>query len=257
MGSSNSNIEPGMLVRQWTWPLRIVFWWVTIGISVWGFTMAAQWLWALRQAPNDPLGHEQRVLEREMAALVQLTPGIFEPRELAQWMGTSIHDTALMSSMGFARALMNWPVAYRERAAANASAGSGTTASFSPDPGAAFVLDEVATAGRTWAMLATGTYIFAVRTAMYLAALPLLMLAAGVGLVDGLVARAKRKASAGRESASIYHRAKLGLSFVAILGYVACLGLPSFDQPIRALVPLAITMAILLHLQAAFYKKYL
>jgi integrating conjugative element membrane protein (TIGR03747 family) len=252
MGSSNSNIEHGMLIRQWTWPVRMVFWWVLIAVSVWGFTMGAHWVWALRHAPEAPLAHEQLVLEREVEALSRLTPGLFEPREVALWIGTSIRDTALMSSMGFARALMNWPVAYR-----TTQQKTGSPSAASADPGRDFVLQEVATAGGTWAMLVTGTYIFAVRTAMYVAALPLLLLGSAVGAVDGLVARANRKACAGRESASLYHRAKLGLSFVAIMGYIVCLAVPSLADPVKALVPLTIVMALLLRTQCAYYKKYL
>jgi hypothetical protein len=85
----------------------------------------------------------------------------------------------------------------------------------------------------------------------------LIGLLAAVALVDGLVARAKRKACAGRESASLYHRAKLGVSFVAILGYVACVGAPSMVDPARLLVPLALLVTAALRLQAAYYKKYL
>jgi len=96
-----------------------------------------------------------------------------------------------------------------------------------------------------------------VRTATYLCALPLLGLGALLGATDGLVARAKRKACAGHESASIYHRAKLGVSFVAILGYVTYLALPEVSQPLMILIPLAGCLTILVRLQCAFYKKYL
>ena len=78
-----------------------------------------------------------------------------------------------------------------------------------------------------------------------------------VGGVDGFVQRAKRKACAGRESASIYHRAKLGFSFLAILGYLVCVGMPSLAQPARVLLPLAGILTLLLRLQCACYKKYL
>ena len=53
-----------------------------------------------------------------------------------------------------------------------------------------------------------GTQLFGVRLAMLVTALPLLSLLYAVALADGLVQRAIRRASGGRESASLYHRAK-------------------------------------------------
>jgi integrating conjugative element membrane protein (TIGR03747 family) len=156
--------------------------------------------------------------------------------------------------MGFARVLMNWPVEYRQRTAQARGDLKGPVAT---DAGAELVLRELATAGSTWAMLVSGTYIFAVRTAMYVSALPLLLLGGAVGLIDGLMAHARRKALAGRESASLYHRAKLGLSFIPIMGYLLCLALPSLDEPAPVLVPVALAMAALVRLQCTYYKKYL
>lgn len=260
MASSNSSIEQGSLVRQWSWPLRMVFWWFVIGVCAWAFSVGAQWLWALKHSPDDPLAYEQLVLEREVQALSELAPGFFEPRELAAWIGNGIRDTALLSAMGFARTLMNWPVAYRKMAEARASQRAGTPDAVpanGADAGGDFVAAQVATAGGTWAMLVTGTYIFAVRTAMYLAALSLLGALIALAAVEGLVVRAQRKATAGRESASLYHRAKLGFSFVGILGYIACVLVPSMADPVVVLVPVAMVMALLLRLQAAYYKKYL
>ena len=127
----------------------------------------------------------------------------------------------------------------------------------SADAGGDYVRERIAEAGDLWRMVVVGTHVFAVRTAMVAAALPLALLAMAVGAVDGLVARAKRKACAGRESASLYHRAKLGQSFVAIIGYLLCLGLPSLAWPVAVLLPLAIGLAVLLRLQCAYYKKYL
>jgi integrating conjugative element membrane protein (TIGR03747 family) len=246
---SNASVESGALVRQWTWPLRMVFWWFVIGVCVWAWALAAQWFWALRKAPDRPVAYLEQVLAQEQAALQALRPGLFDPAAAAVWMASGIRDTVLLSSVGFARTLMHWPVAYRQTA-------QGRVVSPGFDPGADFVANEVA-ATRTFRMLLTMTEIFATRTAMFLSAAPLLLLAAFVGLVDGFVGRARRRASAGRESASLYHRAKLGVSFAAILGYVTAIGLPSLNEPAAILVPIAVCIGALLRLQAAFYKKYL
>lgn len=243
-----------MLVRQWSWPLRMAFWSVFIAVAVWGFTVSLHWFWALRAQPESPHVHEQLVLDRELAALQSMQPGFFKPGEVAIWIGSNIRDTVLMSAIGFARAVMNWPVRYRQHMAM----ASGEPASqVSPDAGAELVLGQVAQGGGTWSMLQTGTYIFATRTALYVCVLPLLLLAAAVGLVDGLVTRAKRKASAGRESASIYHRAKVALTFLPIMAYLVFLALPNVGEPRLALAPLALVTGSLLRLQCAYYKKYL
>lgn len=257
MATDNASFERGVLVRHWTWPVRVFFWSVAIGGTLWFATVCAHWLWASRTA-SDPLLAQQALLERELAVLGALTPRLFEPPAVARWIGTSLRDTAIFSAMGFARALMNWPVAYRERQAqAQARAGGEQATPTVTDAGAQHVREELASAGSAWALLVSGTYIFAVRTAMFLSALPMLALAASVAVADGLVARAKRKATAGRESSSLYHRAKLGLSFVPILGYMGFLLVPEMHEPARWLVPMALAMAWMLRMQATYYKKYL
>lgn len=254
MATEGPTLDHGMLVRQWSWPLRMVFWSMFIGVVLWGLTIGLHWVWALRAQPDSPHAYEQQVLDRELAVLQTLRPGLFEPAKVAIWIGTSIRDTALLSATGFARAAMNWPVEYRQRMA---KARGGEVPPASTDAGAELVMSQVAQGGGTREMLLTGTYIFATRTAMYICALPLLLLAAAVGLADGLVARAQRKASAGRESASIYHRAKLALTFVPIMGYLMFLGLPTMAEPSLVLAPLALVVGGLLRVQCAFYKKYL
>ncbi len=243
-----------MLVRQWSWPLRMGFWSLFIAVVVWGATISLQWVWALRADPENPHAYEQQVLAHEQRLLQALHPGIFEPSAVAAWIATTIRDTILMSSIGFARAVMNWPVEYRQRMA---KARGQDLQPVQADAGADLVMSQVAEGKGTWAMLLTGTGIFATRTAVYACALPLLLLAAFVGLVDGLVARALRQAAAGRESASLYHRAKLALTFVPILTYLLFLGWPTLAEPTQVLIPLSLAAGALLRLQCAFYKKYL
>ena len=102
-----------------------------------------------------------------------------------------------------------------------------------------------------------GTQLLGVRFATFMRFLPLLLLLYAVGAADGLTERAIRRSCGGRESASLYHRAKylqmavLGLGGVALLvwpGPVAwelCAGL------------IAILTAWLARQQWAFYKKHL
>ena len=253
MASESATIEHGMLVRQWKWPLRLAFWWITIGLFVWAFALCAHWAWAYRNAPNAPgeqLAYIQTVLQQETTALGQLAPGFFEPFAVASWISNTLHNGVVATSLALSRTLMDWPLRKRE-------ASEGKTSPTFRDPGGDFVRKQLAEAGETWGILVTSTQIFAIRTAMYLCALPLILLGLALGGVDGFVSRAKRKACAGRESASIYHRAKLGLSFIAILSYLVCVGMPSLAQPAQVLLPLAFALALLLRIQCAYYKKYL
>lgn len=248
--NSSANIDHGVLVRQWKWPLRVAFWWVTIAFFVWVGTLTVHWYWAHDRAPEYPLGHAQTVLQEELQQLSQLEPVLFDPMAAAGWISNTIHQAAVDTSLVVARAVMNWPTSMRRNAASDEIRAK-------PDPGGDFVRRQFEDAGDGWLLVVTNTGIFAVRTATYLCALPLLGLGMALGATDGLVARAKRKACAGHESASIYHRAKLAISFVAIVGYVIYLALPLVAQPIRLLMPLAIALSILVRLQFAFYKKYL
>jgi len=234
----------------------MVFWWFMISVGLWGASLAAHHVWAVRAAPQDPLAQQQWVLQRELAALDRLDPVLWEPRQTASWIGTTLRDSVLVTSLGFARALMNWPATFRQVEAAQRTPGAVPPA-VAVDAGAAHVAHELTTTGSSWASLLTSTYILAVRTAMFTTAAPLLLLVFGLAVVDGLVARSIRKATAGRESASLYHRAKLGLSFVAILGYIVGLLMPSLQQPAALLVPMVLAMGGLLRMQCATYKKYL
>lgn len=258
MPADRNHIEHGMLVRQWKWPLRVAFWWVMIGSCVWVFAIAAHWWWAWRAAPQAPLAHSRAVLEADLAALALQRPRPFEPVRVAGWIASTLQDSVLDACVGAARALMNWPAAYRDARIRQAGAsGAASPSGGEFDAGAHFVADQLAAGSEALGILATGTQIFAVRTAMYLASLPLLALLAGVALADGFVARARRKACAGRESASLYHRAKLAVSFVAILGYVVCVGAPSMVEPNRLLLPIVLLVTLAVRLQVAYYKKYL
>jgi len=68
-----------------------------------------------------------------------------------------------------------------------------------------------------------GTQLLGVRFAIFMRFLPLLLVLYMVGTADGLTERAIRRSCGGRESASLYHRAKylqmvaLGLGGVALL----------------------------------------
>lgn len=102
-----------------------------------------------------------------------------------------------------------------------------------------------------------GTQLFGVRLAILITALPLLALVYGAALADGLVQRAIRRASGGRESATLYHRAKHLQVMLLVTAAVIGLLLPTSVDPRYIWVPAAISFAALARLQWAYYKKHL
>lgn len=252
MGSERSDIDDKPLVRQWLWPLRTAFWIGVVAVCVWVYAIVVSTWWAQHEAPEAPVQRQLQALQADMARLDELQPRLFSPQVVARWIGDTLHDGLLTSFTKVARTFMNPPTQ-----ASRAHFNERSAVKTSKDPGGDYVRKATREAGADWDNLIVGTYVFATRTAYFLAGLPLVLLALGVGAVDGLVARARRKAEAGRESAGLYHRAKLGLSFALISGYLLCLGLPELPQAAQLMVPLALVCGCLLRLQASFYKKYL
>jgi integrating conjugative element membrane protein (TIGR03747 family) len=102
-----------------------------------------------------------------------------------------------------------------------------------------------------------GTQLLGVRLVMLAMAVPLLLIVYIVGTMDGLMQRAIRRACGGRESGSLYHRAKhlqVALTVVAIL---TCLLWPAMTDIRWISLPLTVALGILSRLQWAYYKKHL
>ncbi|MGH8301835.1 MAG: TIGR03747 family integrating conjugative element membrane protein [Steroidobacteraceae bacterium] len=87
--------------------------------------------------------------------------------------------------------------------------------------------------------------------------LPLFILAALVGLIDGLVRRDLRRFGAGHESGFLYHRARAAILPIAILPWVLYLALPVSVPPLAILLPAAMLLALAVNITAASFKKYL
>jgi len=102
-----------------------------------------------------------------------------------------------------------------------------------------------------------GTQLLGVRLATLAMFVPFLVLSYFVAGADGLTQRAIRRASGGRESASLYHRAKhLQVALMATGLLIGLFWPASVDVPWIGL-PLAAALAILTRLQWAYYKKHL
>ncbi len=102
-----------------------------------------------------------------------------------------------------------------------------------------------------------GTQLLGVRVATLALMLPLVVLIYLVAAMDGLSQRAIRRASGGRESASLYHRAKR--LQVALAG-TAVLAVFVWPAPVDGMlvgVPLAAALGALTRMQWVYYKKHL
>lgn len=86
---------------------------------------------------------------------------------------------------------------------------------------------------------------------------PLFLLAAFVGLVDGLVQRDLRRFGVGRESAFKYHHAKRAIFPVMLVAWVLYLSIPFSIHPNWILIPSAIFFGLTISFTASNFKKYL
>lgn len=102
-----------------------------------------------------------------------------------------------------------------------------------------------------------GTQLFGVRLATLLMAVPFVALVYVVSLADGLTQRAIRRASGGRESANLYHRAKrLQVALLTTMAAAYLLSPLSVD-PRLLWGSNALIVSTLARIQWAYYKKHL
>ncbi len=99
--------------------------------------------------------------------------------------------------------------------------------------------------------------VFCARLAVLILALPLILMTALVGLVDGLVKRDLRRWGGGRESSYLYHYAKRLNAGLLIGAWVLYLAIPVSVPPPLIILPFAILIAMTISVTASMFKKYL
>ena len=102
-----------------------------------------------------------------------------------------------------------------------------------------------------------GTQLLGVRLATLGMIVPIIFLIYLVAAADGLTQRAIRRACGGRESASLYRRAKHMQVMLVAMGGVLVLIQPVSIDPRLVGDPVALLVGILARLQWACYKKHL
>lgn len=83
------------------------------------------------------------------------------------------------------------------------------------------------------------------------------LMAAFRALVDGLVRRDLRRFGTGRESGSIYHRAKMMIVPLMVAPWIIYPALPITVSPILILLPSAVALGFIASISAGSFKKYL
>jgi len=102
------------------------------------------------------------------------------------------------------------------------------------------------------------TVLFAFKVGIAVTVIPVLIVWLWAFAADGWVQRYIRRACGGRESATLYHRAKLyGVKLLPPLACVIFLCSPVYVDPLYVFLPAALISAILVRVQATYYKKYL
>ncbi|HEV2037750.1 MAG TPA: DUF4400 domain-containing protein [Candidatus Eremiobacteraceae bacterium] len=104
------------------------------------------------------------------------------------------------------------------------------------------------------AMLATKLY--GLRLALWLSATLPVALSYAVGMIDGLAERSIRRYSGGRESATLYHRAKYAIACVAGLSLFVYVCIPAAVELQGWSWVTAAVIGVLSRLQWKYYKKY-
>ena len=197
--------------------------------------------------PDKGWHHAQNMLNHELALVSEsFTRSVLvqEPGRSARHLVELAYDWLFVTS-----GLLDWirDAAMRSRAGAQSQAHD-----FRHYLGLIYVHVESYVIASAYTVL-----VFLVRLLVLTLTLPLFLLAAFVGLVDGLVRRDVRSFGAGRESGFVYHRARATLMPLAVLPWVTYLALPVSVHPLLILLPCAAVLGGAVNIAAATFKKYL
>lgn len=188
----------------------------------------------------DMLDYELNQLSENFtrSAIVQ------EPGRTARWLVESAYEWIFVRS-----GLADWMQESSEQASAPSRGG---------DRDFRYYISQVYVWTESYLIAAAFTVlVFLVRLLVLVLTLPLFLLAAFIGLIDGLVRRDIRRMGAGRESGFIYHRAKASLMPLAVLPWIVYLAMPFSVSPIWVLLPSAVLLGVAVNIAAGSFKKYL
>ncbi|OCG35204.1 MULTISPECIES: TIGR03747 family integrating conjugative element membrane protein [unclassified Gilliamella] len=99
--------------------------------------------------------------------------------------------------------------------------------------------------------------VFLVRLVILILSIPIFILAAIVGCVDGLVRRDIRRFGAGRESSFLYYHSKAWIKPLLILSWLIYLSVPFTIHPNAVFIPMAFLFGLSISITFGSFKKYL
>lgn len=197
--------------------------------------------------PDQGWRHAQSMLSYELEQVSRdFTRSVMvrEPARTARWLVDSTYDWLFVEAGLLERA--------REASALGVSVRTGVARNFREYFRDAFVHVERYVLAAAYTLL-----VFLVRLLVLGLTLPLFVMAAVVGFIDGLVRRDIRRFGAGRESGFIYHRAKATLMPLLVLPWVIYLALPISISPLLILLPSAALLGVAVNIATGSFKKYL
>ncbi len=237
MASRNASFHEGGFAGALLAPLKLVFALTMAFIGILVVAWILDWIFVFKVWP-DGIGRLKGILAEDLARASELAawqggvPGAVA--EAANFLyglvfrGTGIHDMGMQFAEGAALSIPDTIV--RNTYLVNIEA------------------IEVAM---------IGTQLLGVRLVTLVLLAPILVLIYIVAGADGLTQRAIRRASGGRESASLYHRAKHLQVAVLTMGTLGILLWPSSFDPLLIGVPLVAAVGSFARLQWSYYKKHL
>lgn len=193
--------------------------------------------------------HAQRMFEYELSWLSQdllQSVVIKEPGRTATWLAQTVYDWLMVKSG------LQGSIAGLTEYARSASIRQTGTLDLRYEIGRVMIQLE------DYGLAALYTVLtFCVRLVILTLTIPLFVLAAFTGLVDGLVQRDLRKFGSGRESSYLYHKARGTIFPFVMVPWVGYLALPISVSPFLILMPCAFFIGLSIHITALSFKKYL
>lgn len=101
------------------------------------------------------------------------------------------------------------------------------------------------------------TLVFLMRVTILVLSVPLFVLVALVGIVDGMVRRDLRRYGAGYESSFLYHHAKRFVKPALFIPCIVYLSVPFSVYPNLLLLPAALLMGLAISVTMGSFKKYI
>ncbi len=199
--------------------------------------------------PGSGWRHAQQMFEYELGWLSQdmlQSIVIKEPGRTAAWLAQTIYDWLMVKTGG--QDGINTLTHY----ARNASAQQDIHFDLR------YALGQAMIKLQDYGLAALYTLLtFCIRIVILTMTIPLFLLTAFTGLVDGLVRRDLRKFGAGRESSYLYHKARGTIVPLTIVPWTVYLAMPISVSPLLILGPCAVLLGVCVYITVSNFKKYL